>query len=375
MSSAIPGLPDSVRIASVRSFGAPLSIVEVPLPEPEPGAAVVRILASTICGSDVHAWHGQVDLPVTLPVMLGHEGVGEVVALGPGADVDSVGSAVRLGTRLVWTPESCGHCHGCTVLRDETCCSNRRYGMFASCATFPFCTGTFGEYAYIPPRAGRVVVPSGIEDTWAAAASCALRTSVRAFERLGGFDVAETVLVQGAGPVGLFAVAMASALGARRVIVIDGSAERLAVAREWGASATIDIAELPDPATRRQAVLELSEGWGPSVGFEMSGAPGAFPEGLELMGRGGRYVVVGTMGGPPQAVNVPAIAGKNLDVLGVVSADAGTLAKSLRFMAERREQFDWNRVIGARFPLDQATEALERMLRQEAGKPVILPHG
>ena len=368
-------LPDSVRIASVRSFGAPLEIVEVPMPEPEAGAVVVRVLASTICGSDVHAWHGQIDLPVTLPVMLGHEGVGEVVAVGSGAGRDSVGEEVRLGTRLVWTPESCGHCHGCTVLRDETNCSNRRYGMFASCAEFPYCTGTFGDYAYIPPRAGRVAVPDVVEDAWAAAASCALRTAVRAFERLGGLGVSETVLVQGAGPVGLFAVAMASALGARRLIVIDGSPERLQVAREWGATDTIEIGQVPDPAARKQAVLELSDGWGPSVGFEMSGAPGAFPEGLELMGRGGRYLVVGTMGGPPQAVNVPAIAGKNLDVLGVVSADAGTLAKSLDFMAERRHQFDWNRVIGATFTLDQATEALERMQLQEAGKPVILPRG
>lgn len=344
------------------------------MPAPEPGAIVVRMLASTICGSDVHAWHGAIDLPVTLPVMLGHEGVGEVVALGSGADRDAIGNEVRLGTRLVWTPESCGHCHGCTVLRDETCCENRRYGMFASCAEFPYCTGTFGEYSYLPPRCGRVAVPDEIEDTWAAAASCALRTAVRAFERLGGFDVSETVLVQGAGPVGLFAIAMASTLGARRLIVIDGSAERLAVAREWGATHTIDIGEMPEAAARRQAVLELSDGRGPSVGFEMSGAPGVFAEGLELMGRGGRYLVVGTMGGPPQSINVPAIAGKNLDVLGVVSADAGTLAKSLQFMADRRGEFDWNRVIGAAYPLDQATEALNRMLLMEAGKPVILPH-
>ena len=367
-------LPDKIRIASVRKFGEPLQIVEVPMPAPEPGAVVVRVLASTICGSDVHAWHGQIDLPVTLPVMPGHEGVGEVVALGSGAERDSVGAEVRLGTRLVWTPESCGHCHGCTVLRDETCCANRRYGMFASCAEFPYCLGTFGEYAYLPPRCGRVVVPDAIKDTWASAASCALRTSVRAFERLGGFGVSETVLVQGAGPVGLFAVALASTLGARRLIVVDGSAERLALAREWGATHTIDITELPEPAARREAVLELSDGWGPSVGFEMSGAAGAFPEGLEMMGRGGRYVVVGTMGGPPQPVNVPAIAGRNLDVIGVVSADAGTLAKSLQFMAERKDQFDWSRVIGAEFALDQATEALERMRLQEAGKPVIFPH-
>lgn len=343
------------------------------MPEPEPGAIVVRMLASTICGSDVHAWHGAIDLPVTLPVMLGHEGVGEVVALGSGSDRDSIGNEVRLGTRLVWTPESCGRCYGCAVLRDETCCENRRYGMFASCDEFPYCTGTFGEYSYLPPRCGRVAVPEEIEDTWAAAASCALRTAVRTFERLGGFDVAETVLVQGAGPVGLFTIALAETLGARRVIVIDGSAERLAVAREWGATHLINIGEVPDAAARRQAVFERSDGRGASVGFEMSGAPGAFPEGLEMMARGGRYMVVGTMGGPPQSVNVPVIAARNLDVRGVVSADAGTLAKALQFMAEHRRRFDWNRVIGATYSLGQTTEALKRMLLQEAGKPVILP--
>ena len=366
-------MPDRVRIASVREFGAPLEIVDVPAPEPEPGALLVRMLVSTVCGSDVHAWHGQIDLPVTLPVMLGHEGVGEVVALGAGAHLDSAGSPVRVGTRLVWTPESCGHCRGCTVLRDETSCSNRRYGMFASCADFPYCTGTFGDHAYITPRSGRVAVPDGIADTWASAASCALRTAVRAFERLGTIAIGDDVLVQGAGPVGLFTVALAATRGARRVIVIDGSAPRLDVARRWGATDTIDIAALPDPADRKERVLELTGGNGPAVGFEMSGALGAFPEGVELMGRAGRYVVAGTMGGPAQPVYVPAIAAKNLDILGVVSADAGTMARSFEFMASHRQTFDWDLVIGPRFPLERATQALERMRLQEAGKPVIDP--
>lgn len=357
----------------MREFGAPLPIIEVPTPEPEPGALLVRMLVATVCGSDVHAWHGQIDLPVTLPVMLGHEGVGEVIALGAGADRDSAGSPVGIGTRLVWTPEACGHCRGCTVLRDEMSCSDRRYGMFASCAEFPYCTGTFGDHAYIPPRAGRIAVPGGIADTWASAASCALRTAVRAFERLGAIGVGDDVLVQGAGPVGLFTVALAATRGARRVIVIDGSPARLDVARRWGATDTIDISAVPDPMERRRAVLEMTRGWGPAVGFEMSGAPGAFPEGLELMGRAGRYVVAGTMGGPPQSVNVAAIAAKNLEITGVVSADAGTVARSFDFMASHRDSFDWDLVIGERFPLEQTTQALERMQLREAGKPVIVP--
>ena len=363
----------STRIAAVREFGRPLEVVEVPLPRPEPGAVVVRMRVATVCGSDVHAWRGGVDLPVTLPVMLGHEGVGEVVALGAGAGTDSLGRELRIGSRLVWTPASCGRCRGCTVLRDETSCSNRRYGMFATCAEFPYCTGTFGDHAYIPPRAGRVVVPDEVTDAWASAASCALRTAVRAFERLGGLGVDDSVLVQGAGPVGLFTVALAATHGAGRIIVIDGSSARLEAARRWGATHAIDITEAGDAAERRAAVLELTDGWGPAVGFEMSGAPGAFAQGLDLMGRGGRYVVAGTMGGPPQMVNVPAIAGKNLDVLGLVSADAGTVARSLRFLADHRETFDWNLVIGPSFPLTEVTQALERMELREAGKPVIVP--
>ncbi|MDX2647544.1 hypothetical protein PV341_29050 [Streptomyces sp. PA03-1a] len=110
--------------------------------------------------------------------------------------------------------------------------------MTESAHTYPFLHGGCSEYGYVYPTAGRVRVPDDVPDAVASAAACSLRTVMHGFERLGRIAAADTVVVQGAGPVGLFAVAKAVAEGARRVIVIGGPAERLEVAAQWGADVT-----------------------------------------------------------------------------------------------------------------------------------------
>src|SRR3954453_789832 len=106
--------PSSSRAAVVREFKAPVCIEEVPIPkELEPGTILTRIETCSICGTDVHLWQGSLALKVDLPVIIGHEMVGRVVALGPGADRDSIGQDLRVGDRITWTHTSCGSCYFC----------------------------------------------------------------------------------------------------------------------------------------------------------------------------------------------------------------------------------------------------------------------
>jgi len=365
--------PSHCRAAVVDSYGAALEVREVEVPTPEPGALTVRVETATLCGSDVHTWQGAIkNLPIEPPLILGHEIVGVVEAFGAGAEVDSVGTPLALGDRVVWEHEACGHCRYCTIEREPVLCPNRRVGMFRNCEEFPFTAGGLSEYSYVWPRAGRLRVPDDVKSTWAAAASCALRTVVMAFERLGRIDTDHTVLVQGSGPLGLFGVALAAVANPRRVIVVGAPAARLEVARAWGATDLVSVEEL-DREARLARVAELTDGEGPDVLVELSGAPGAFAEGVEMAGKNARYMVVGTLGGPAQEVAVPRIATRNLRIMGSLSGDVSSYHKALRFLGRFRDRFDWDLLFGDPYPLERATEALEDLRSMKEIKPVVVP--
>src|SRR4051812_22931420 len=127
--------PASARAAVLPEFGAPLEVREFPLRAPDPGALLIEVDCSTICGTDVHLWQG--GLSAELPIILGHEIVGRVAAIGDGAETDSVGARLAVGDRVVWEHEACGRCHSCTVLGEPTLCPNRRYGFRMSAEQEP----------------------------------------------------------------------------------------------------------------------------------------------------------------------------------------------------------------------------------------------
>jgi L-iditol 2-dehydrogenase len=362
------------RAAIVRRYGEPLEIAEYPVPDPEPGAIVVRVEVSTVCGSDVHGWEGAYEgvLPVELPLILGHEAVGIVVAIGAGAELDSLGQPLAIGDRIVWAPESCGRCWECTVARKPTLCPNRRLGMLSSSAPLPHFGGMFAEYSYVWPKSGRLRVPDEIKSEWASAATCALRTVVNAVELAGRIDYQHTVVIQGAGPVGLFCTALASTHSPRQIIVIGAPDERLELAHEWGADHTISI-ERMNPAERRKEVLRLTGQHGADVIFEASGARTAIEEGLTIAARGGRYVLIGSTGNGTQEISPHYIINRGLSVLGSFSGDIDSFHKALQFMLKHRDRFDWDAIIGKRYGLDGVSDALTAMRMHQDLKPVIDP--
>src|SRR4051794_25986545 len=261
------GLPEHGRAAVVTGWGADLELREFPVLEPEPGGLLVRVERAAICGSDVHAWDGALasTFHIDLPIVLGHETVGRVVAIGDGAEVDAVGQPLALGDRVIWAHAACGRCFECTVMKTPTLCPNREIGFLRSAEEAPHFHGGFAEYAQIPARSKRLRVPDDVKSEWAAAASCALRTIVDAVERLGPVDYRHSVVIQGAGPLGLFSTAVLGLHAPRRIIVIGGPPERLEVAREWGADVTIDVADAPTPESRLALVRDATGGRGADV--------------------------------------------------------------------------------------------------------------
>jgi D-arabinose 1-dehydrogenase-like Zn-dependent alcohol dehydrogenase len=125
----------TTEAAVLREFEQPLELEEVRVPDDlEPGALLVEVQAASVCGTDVHGWRGELTITADLPSIPGHEMVGRIVSTGPGADLDSFGTPLRIGDRVIWTHASCGHCPGCMEARDSArCASPQMYGYQREC--------------------------------------------------------------------------------------------------------------------------------------------------------------------------------------------------------------------------------------------------
>jgi threonine dehydrogenase-like Zn-dependent dehydrogenase len=179
-------------------------------------------------------------------------------------------------------------------------------------------------------------------------------------------------LVQGAGPVALYTVALARARGANRVIVLGGSPDRLSVASQWGADAVIDIEVTTDLAERRSSVLDLTMGRGPDVVVQCA-TQAAIAEGLDLVRPGGRYVSVGGGSGALIPVSGRALSTKMLQIIGIAGAEARHFFQAIEFLRAERQNFDFELVLSRSYGLDDLTSALHNMASLADVKSVILP--
>jgi L-iditol 2-dehydrogenase len=367
------------RAALLVEPGQPMRIDDVQVPDVlESGALLVRTTAATVCATDVHLWEGAVgskDAGADLPLILGHEMTGEVARISDGADRDSLGRPLSVGDRIIWTHGFCGQCEQCVIEHQPTLCTNRRGYMQTAASKYPYLTGGFAEYCYVFPTSGRVKVPASVSDPVASAASCALRTVVHAFDRTGPIEERQVVVVQGAGPLGLFSTAKVAAASPAQLIVVGGPEQRLALARQWGATATIDVDELRDSADRVARVLTLTGGRGADVVLEMSGVPAAFAEGIAMLRPGGRYTVVGQIHTTSLPFNPTQLVMKHARVTGCLSAGLEHYERGLRFLDRNSDRFDWDAMITSSRPLDEINDAFALMRNWSEIKPAITFEG
>lgn len=368
------GLPATTRAAVVRTHGDPLTIEQVPLPDHlAPGALLVEVLACSVCGTDVHGWLGHLTIPAALPSVPGHEMVGRILSFGEGAEVDSFGEQLAVGDRVIWSHAPCGACEGCADARDSALCARPQMYGYLNCEQVPYGAGGFAEHSVVLPRAGRVRVPDAVTDELASVAACAVRSAANAVETLGRTNPSDTVLVQGSGPIGLFATAMLSLGSYRELVVVGGPADRLALATAYGATATVSVEEHTTPEAREAAVLAATEGRRPTKLLEMSGGRTAFAEGLQLAGKGARYVLMGQVAGWETPIVPGRVTMKNLDVRGAFSGAIRYYREALLFLAQQADHFDFAAIVSSRYGLAQVNEAMENMRSMRDTKAVILP--
>jgi L-iditol 2-dehydrogenase len=359
---------ETCRATVVVRADAPLEVRELPLPELEPGGVLVRVDAATLCGTDVHFWRGGPNLPDITPYVPGHETCGTVVDMrGPRADI--TGRALQTGDRIIAGFPTCGDCYHCTVAGQPSLCLHTVIYGHASALHPPHLLGGCAEYHYFPPRADIVRVPENVSAPLAASAACALRTALKAFEQLGDVAPHETVLVQGAGPVGLYATAVARIKGAAQVLVIGAPASRLAIARSFGADATADL-DLTDADARQLWAREWTNGRGADVVIQCATAP-ALVESLQLVRTGGRIASVGIGGG---SLSLPGgiFSAKALDLFGVGTAEGRHSYEAIEFLAAHADA-GFDRMITDTYDLGGVTDAFEAMANLTAIKPVVIP--
>lgn len=337
-------------------------LTELPPVPMEAGGVRVKVIAGGICGSDLHFWRGEIK-PILSgrpgPVILGHEMAGVVAALGKGISTDSLGRPLREGDRVVFAYYfPCMRCYNC--LRGELNHCPSRFRFRASIEEFPYCNGGFSEYYYLFPGHFVFRVPDDLPDEAVAAANCAASQAVYSL-RLSGMRMGDSVVIQGAGGLGIHATAAAKEMGAGRVIVIDGVANRLALAKQCGADHTISLKEYPTPDARVQRVKELTEGRGGDVVVEMVGYAQAVAEGLDMVRKGGVYVEVGNIF--PRStltLDVSKILWNHTRIIPATHYDPYILPVTLDFLSRTKDRYPITNVMSHGFPLERITEAFQQ---------------
>jgi threonine dehydrogenase-like Zn-dependent dehydrogenase len=231
--------------------------------------------------------------------------------------------------------------------------------------------GGFAEYEYITPITKVVKIPDELTEEEAIGVGCAFRTVVGGYERFSGVRFQENVVVQGAGPVGLYSALVAAESGAANVIVIGAPEGRLELAKKWGASHVINIERMKDPVLRKDQILSLTNGRGPEVVVECTGVPAAFTEALDMIQKGGRYLVMGQTSATTLPVAPGIITGKALTIVGASGASIPHYYKALQFIKDKRTKYPFADIVTHKYRLEEINEALTKMASGEAIKPVI----
>ncbi len=325
-----------MKAAVVTDFHAPLQIQDLPIPDPGDTDVLVRIEASGLCHTDIHAAHGDWPVKPTPPFIPGHEGVGIIEAIGKNVTKRRVGDRVA----IAWLGYACGHCRHCIGGWETLCESQQNSGYSVN--------GALAEYA-VAPADFATPVPAGVSPNDAAALSCAGVTTYKAI-KVARVTPAETVAIFGIGGLGHLALQYARIVGGL-TIAVDIEADKLAMATELGADHVVNAAET-DPVAAIQAL------GGADVAVALAASKESFDQAYRSLRRGGRLVCVALPAGNP-SVDVPifdtVLNGKS--VIGSIVGTRNDLAEVFDLHAAGR-----TRVIAVERKIDQINDCIDDVL-------------
>ena len=345
------------KVAVFFGPGKPFQIRELPLPEVEPDAVLIRVALANVCGSDLHFWRG--DAPLRLPDdgwIYGHEMTGRVAKLGARVKTDSLGRPLREGDRVAYAYfYPCGRCHAC--LGGEPAACLFKVGRPLGPSEFPHFHGAFAEYYYLRPGGAIFTVPDALSDDLVAPVNCALSQVIFGLHK-GGLRFGDTIVIQGAGGLGVQAAAVAKDMGASVVIVVDQIAGRLELAKAFGADHTLNVKEVADRKERVSLVRKWTGGAGADLACDFVGFPQVIPEGIEMLRQGGTYVEIGTISrGVKVELEPAALVWGAKKIVGVIMYDPWVIPRALDFLARNRARWPFDRLISHKYPLEKIDQA------------------
>ncbi|MGO4301430.1 alcohol dehydrogenase catalytic domain-containing protein [Leifsonia sp. RAF41] len=327
--------------------------VAVPGVRLAPGDVLAEVELATVCGSDIHTVLGQQQAQA--PLVLGHEQVGRVVALGRGGAKTTDGHRVALGERIVWSVAvPCGRCVRCRRGLPQKCVNLQKYGHERMRRGWEL-SGGFATHTHILDGTPIVRVPDDVPAEVLAPASCSTASVAAALEAASVIVPLDgaLVLIAGAGMLGLTATAMATDAGSR-VVVSDPLPDRREAALAFGAAAVADPTSLP-------AVLAKAGGraGAPTIALELSGDPAAVRALLGAVDVGGVLVLVGSVATGPELGVAPEQLVRNLlTIRGVHNYAPRHLEQAVRFLADAWQRYPFAAQVGATFPLAEVDRAL-----------------
>jgi threonine 3-dehydrogenase len=348
-----------MRALRKTAAGPGAELVDLPVPEPGPGEVLIEVQAASVCGTDLHILHwdpwaaGRIKPPVTF----GHEVAGRVVGVGPEVHHLRLGAFVSAEGHLF-----CGFCPPCRRGRAHICENLRIIGVDLD--------GGFADYLVLPERnaweVDRRIPPevASIHDPFGNAVHSA-------FSGDGASEiVGATVVVLGCGPIGLFAVGVVRAAGARQVIAVEPNEFRLNLAKQMGADVLVD----PIREDALAKVREATEGHGAEVVLEMSGVPKVIDQGTRMLAPGGRMSLLGLPSGPVTLDLTDQVIFKEARLVGVTGRELFRTWQQMTALLATG-MVDVAPVITHRFPLERFEEAFGVMESGRAGKVILLPNG
>jgi threonine dehydrogenase-like Zn-dependent dehydrogenase len=354
----------------------------IDVPEPGPTDVLLRIELSGVCGSDVHMKQHGLDLDY--PVVPGHELVGVVEEVGDEVTVDSARRPIDVGDAITVVPGiSCDDCWYCDNMPTRPLtCNNRDVHGFRGVEDSPQIHGGMSQYMLLEDRAHYYKVPDDLETDLGALVE-PVSVAGHAIERAyppgvpharEGLGPGQSVVVQGAGPIGLLTMGMATAVGAGQVIAVDMIEERLEMAEQFGATDTVDLDEFDGDEFIDEIAALTPSGDGPDLTVEAVGHPSAFEQALEIPHNGGTVVEVGHyFPAGDAAVNPSDLIHRQLDVYGSLAYPPGQFDTAISVLERTEDRFPYTDLMNHQVGIDDVDDAFEKQASGDAYRATVHP--
>ena len=370
-SAATGGVPKTGKVAMLTGTKK-IEVKEFAIPALQDDDILVKVEGCGVCGTDVHEWKG--DPFGIVPVTLGHEGTGEIIALGKNIKFDTAGNPIKVGDKVVTSVISCGECYVCRNHPANTnlCDKQGVFGLIPHSDANPF-TGWFATHILIRGKGATYFVVNDLDlkERMLLELACVCVHALKRANTTGLLNFNSKVLIQGLGPVGLVMISVLRAAGINHIIAIDGTPMRLEAAKKLGAKTVINFRDVKTLEERVALVKSVANGVGADFAFQCTGAPAAAKDIYEYIRRGGGLCEMGFFVNNGEYPVNPhfAMCNKEINLVGSWDYSADDYPTTMAFLRQAREMnIPIKELITHEFPLDQLNEAMEVNVAQKGIK-------